>query len=255
MKTDWTDGERLQKLFAHYNGLYWNGRLKRYAVSSQKLDGIYGICDHNARCIRIDIEKHKSDREVRSTLLHEMCHAAAGRKERYSHGSAFCEQLEMLLRAGAPITINFPEFGNRKFLMAIPKQFKLVRKAFKPVEERYQRAIQKRVKKLIQRGEKPIDFEDIVFDEVSDWTMEGASWRQILFGIGEEYGLCDIDNRPHEIYQPLFKQLYKTYRKARRQYLEFKRAEAVFRKTVAPHGVNNKIGEENETINQKIKNC
>lgn len=51
----------------------------------------------------------QSDREIRSTMLHEMGHLAANDAAGPDHGSKFLAQIESLLRQKAPLTIGFPE--------------------------------------------------------------------------------------------------------------------------------------------------
>jgi hypothetical protein len=85
--------------------------------------------------------------------------------------------------------------------------------------------------KLPKQSRNTVFLEDIIFDEVSDWaSIDGITWKLIRLQIGTEYGLSDIDNRPHQIYKPLFQKLYKVYRKGRKGYLNTKKAEEAFRK-------------------------
>ena len=73
----WTE-HRLQRLFVRYNCRFWHGRLRGVRVCISPLERCYGQWVYKHREIRIDIERHENDREIRSTLLHEMCHVAAG---------------------------------------------------------------------------------------------------------------------------------------------------------------------------------
>src|SRR5579864_3548090 len=105
--SEWTE-QRLQRLYARYNCRFWAGRLRAVRVRISDLADCYGEWDVEQQQIRIDIERHaNNDREIRSTLLHEMAHVAAGPW----HKSKFWLQIERLLRQRAPITVGFPEAG------------------------------------------------------------------------------------------------------------------------------------------------
>lgn len=52
------------------------------------------------------MSQHWSDRQIRSTLLHELCHAAAEPCSR-GHDIYFFLEVEKLLAAGAPIRMDF----------------------------------------------------------------------------------------------------------------------------------------------------
>lgn len=108
MQTHWTEA-RLKRLFDRYNRKFWRGRLKSYTVRVKDLSGrTMATCDDKLCALFIDAAKHKTDREIRATLLHEMAHAATP-KDYPAHGYQFWGQLEMLLRKGAPVSIGFPE--------------------------------------------------------------------------------------------------------------------------------------------------
>jgi hypothetical protein len=107
MKSLWTE-QRLVYLFVRYNRRFWRGRLPKVRVCAVALEGSLGEWDTEEREIRIDV-RHQSDREIRSTMLHEMAHLAANATAGHDHGSKFWAQIERLLRQKAPITIGFPE--------------------------------------------------------------------------------------------------------------------------------------------------
>jgi hypothetical protein len=209
MKTKWTES-RLHNLYEHYNRKYWKARLTQFKVRIRSLDVAIGQCSKKSRLIEIDVEQHRSDAQIRSTLLHEMCHAAASK---YGHGSSFCTQLEMLLRLKAPITIGFPEIL-KPFTFTIPKEFRCVRRAFRTIEEKQQREIQKITGKL-----PPINFKAFALFNIQDYALQGFTWKQIINSIGNEYHLLDIDNKPLPIFRKFFEKARKTYVKARREYL------------------------------------
>ena len=81
MKGTWTV-KRLERLYARYNCHFWKGRLPHIPLRIAQMDGLRGLYEENPQRITINISEHKNDREVRSTLLHEMAHAAARRKHR-----------------------------------------------------------------------------------------------------------------------------------------------------------------------------
>src|ERR1700674_2334478 len=92
----WT-AARLARLFDRYRQRYWptSRRLKTYRVETTSLEGkAYGQCDCKARVLYVDLSLHRSDRELRATVLHEMIHAVVGRG---GHHAPFWTQLEYLL--------------------------------------------------------------------------------------------------------------------------------------------------------------
>jgi hypothetical protein len=119
----WTE-KRLERLFQHYNRTYWRGRLSGYRITRAGLSESLGECDLQRKLIRIDTDKHKSDPELRGTLLHEMSHAAA----RCGHSIPFFAELERLIRRGAPVAVDSAEAGSARILRDIvPKRFPLLR--------------------------------------------------------------------------------------------------------------------------------
>ncbi len=98
IKTAWTD-RQLQRLFDQYNERFWKGKLPRYTVVATTLyNG--GLCHDEARKIFINIDSQESDRSVRSTLLHEMNHAACSSPD---HDKEWLGEMERLKREGAPL--------------------------------------------------------------------------------------------------------------------------------------------------------
>lgn len=71
VKTAWTD-DRLNRLFERYNRRFWGNRLRKVKVRIAHLDGCCGL--YRKATIFVDVKKHPTDQEIRSTLLHEMCH-------------------------------------------------------------------------------------------------------------------------------------------------------------------------------------
>jgi len=87
-------------------------------IGISPLENCYGHCFIEQREIRIDIDRHDgNDREIRSTLLHEMCHVAAGPH----HNSRFFLEIERLLRQKAPITLSFSETDGLQIVKNAPR--------------------------------------------------------------------------------------------------------------------------------------
>lgn len=229
MKTTWTD-QRLERLFAHYNRKYWRGQLPGHRVEIQDLqkEQYIGLYVRRARRILLDVGQHKSDQRIRSTLLHEMCHAAAGR-DSYSHGYHFWLHVERLLRRGAPIRVGEPEAPHLKILAgAIPRKLRLARKAMVRVEMRRERRIEAYVKKHNLGPAHTVKADEIV-QEFEDAASE-LSWSKALLAIGGMYGLIDVGGKPTSRWAArVLAEAQKVHQRSRREYLEYeKRRKALF---------------------------
>jgi hypothetical protein len=100
---------RLQREFSYLRERYWPGQLRDHALVVARIKPetcFIGLHDSKAKQIIIDLVQHRSDSGVRSTLLHELCHAAAGHRSR-GHDIYFFWEVEKLLAVGAPIRVNF----------------------------------------------------------------------------------------------------------------------------------------------------
>jgi hypothetical protein len=123
-------------MYRELNERLWGGRLPEYAVKLWSRKGMGaeddndlgyadGSCDRRAREIRL-LRGMPAER-TRRTLLHEMCHVAAG----YGHGEKFVRQLRRLARAGEAwaATEARPQVSRSKdgmaTLVATPKGLKL----------------------------------------------------------------------------------------------------------------------------------
>jgi hypothetical protein len=116
-----------------------------------------------------------------------------GRQSR-AHGTAFFAQMERLLKAGAPITINNPEAGAAHILKDIvPARFPLLKRKMDRVEALRQKSVEHtaRIKKL---STIPISDEDIIH-KFEDAALE-LTWKPALLHIGLENGLVDEEARP-----------------------------------------------------------
>jgi hypothetical protein len=173
-KGDWTDA-RLTRLFERYRRWYWptSRRLKAYRVQASSLErtAARGRCDFEARVLHVDVSHHLSARELRATVLHEMIHAVVGRG---GHHALFWTQLEYLLSRRAPITVGFPELGERgSHLSIIPPRFRRCRGLFRPIYERQQRALKR-------MGLQAVPLTPIVIEtECEDAAVAGVVWRTI----------------------------------------------------------------------------
>jgi hypothetical protein len=153
VKTGWSS-TRLPRLFERYNQKFWAGRIRNFTAAAKRLDGPLGFCDSRAGEITIDVEAHHTDREVRSTVLHEMAHAAAGRC-RIAQGYKFWAEIEGLLRMGVPIDVTNSEAPGLRILAgAVPRRFPLAQLAVESIERA-------RVKELEKQT-----FEDV--EEITD---------------------------------------------------------------------------------------
>ena len=226
--TNWTD-RRLQKLFQRYRTRYWprRRRLLRYRVAFGELANVMGECRYADRLIVINLPCHRSDRELRSTLLHEMCHAVAGPGTR--HNSPFFEQLEHLLSQGAPIAVGFPENPEGGSVASIPARFVRCRRLFQPVADRRQRSVARQFR---QRGHK---LHQVAVGEIADEFHQAASaewkWREALAVIGRQYGFLDIDWRPLPFAEKFLPELRRAYRRGRASIREERALERLFQLT------------------------
>ena len=186
-KTIWTE-KRLSRLFLRYNRLYWKGGLRNFSVSIAPIDYL-GFCDSRGHNISINVESHKSDSEIRSTLLHEMAHAAA-KTEELSHGYQFWAQIEHLLRRRAPINVSFSEAPGMGIVAnAVPKSSPLARKAMNDLENRRQK----------QYARAQFDDEFEVDEAYVAERLEDAArlpWKQAALAVGSELGLLDVQGKP-----------------------------------------------------------
>ena len=146
-RSKWTDA-RLTRLFERYRMRYWptSRRLRAFCVKVSQLERAYGQCDYDTKTLLIDVDAHRSDRELRATVLHEMIHAVLGAG---GHHSPFWTQLEYLLSERAPVTVGFPELGERgTHLSLVPRRFRRCRRLFRPAYERQQREMEKLARNL-----------------------------------------------------------------------------------------------------------
>ena len=182
-----------------------------------------GECRDADRVIRVDVRHHRSDRALRSTLLHEMCHAVAGSGTR--HNSPFFAQLEHLLSRRAPIGLGFPENPEGRAVASIPARFVCCRRLYKTTFDREQR----RLDRLLRRHRSPaLTVEDII-DEFYEAANEGMTWRDTVAELGRRYRFLDIDGRP----LPIVANLLPKLRRAHHRGHEHARVEQANRKLFA----------------------
>jgi hypothetical protein len=175
--------------------------------------GAHGECVYAENLIIVDVEKHTSRHELRSTLLHEMAHAAAGSRSR-GHDSKFFAEIEFLLEQGVRLKMGLPETGNLPILDSVPDTFPLAKKAL----ARAYRQVQRKMLRdpmpefMVDDGYLCAQFEEA--------GQNGFSWREALLVIGREYGLIDIDEKVlcHvETAVKLYRRAHRTGQNERRQ--------------------------------------
>jgi hypothetical protein len=189
----WTE-ERLWDIFTQYNQKYWRGRLPVYRLVIATMPDAMGRCDWTRKVITIDVEQHKSDREMRSTLLHEMAHAAASIRGSRGHDLKFFAQLEKLLQLNAPIAIDTPEAGSVRILAnLVPRRFPLLKRKIDNAEARRSKPLEKLIAEQDLRVRLITD-EDILL-EFEDAAME-LPWKKAVIAVGLENGLVDETGRP-----------------------------------------------------------
>jgi hypothetical protein len=213
MKTTWTEA-RLQRLFDRYNKRFWRGKLRGYTVGTKDLsgEGEMGVCDCKRRAISIDVAAHRSDREVRATLLHEMAHAAAPNGYP-AHGYPFWGQLEMLLKKGAPVSIGFAEAGSLVKTLNVPRRFKLCRKLAEGAQAKRTRQLKREFP-----GPDTVIPLDMVLQRFEDAALE-VTWKVALMVISQEYGMLDVGHKP--LWSASFlKKARRVFARARRDHLE-----------------------------------
>jgi len=180
----------LERAFERYRDRYWPGRLKNFkiAIGPTRTAGAFGECVSDEHLIIVDRARHSTQYELRSTLLHEMAHAAAGVRSR-GHDSKFFEQLERLLECRVRMSMGLPETGNLPSLTAVPSRFPRCRRVLAKAYARQQTEIIEMTK-----GQEPFDIDDeYLSDEFYEAGMQGLTWRQALAYLGRTYVLTDID--------------------------------------------------------------
>lgn len=232
--TRWND-QRLDRLFRRYNQLYWSGRLPLYSVRVEEPNTDHvGLCECEKRTILI-VVKGRSDRAIRSTVLHEMCHVAAPTlKQQEYHGYSFWKQVEMLLRKHAPITIKNAEAPHVSLLGgSIPARFPLSRKLVERLERRRQRRVVQMLKGTTSSG--IVISNRNIIEEFGGAEAAESPWQRARLLLGHEYGLLDVGGKPKNRWAArIIEQGRKVHAKARREYLfdEKLRTDPVFRNRV-----------------------
>jgi predicted SprT family Zn-dependent metalloprotease len=212
--------KRLNQLFQRYNQLYWSGKLPKYRIVDAPTLRCLGRCDLRRRTIEIDVPKHKSERELRSTLLHEMCHVAAHRKGSRGHDAKFFEQLEQLLRKKAPISIADPEAGKARVQSELmPARFPLLKRKMDRIAVKQRKPLERFIK-ANRLTPHDISDEEIIRDfEYQAWE---STWKEALSALGFiKYHLTDETGRPlNARCRRLLAKAQKAHSRARRRYLQ-----------------------------------
>jgi len=220
-KSAWTE-ERLRRLFARYNRKYWRGQLPVYRLVVGTIPEAMGLCESRRKVITIDVERHKSDHEARSTVLHEMAHAAADIRGSRGHDPKFFAQVERLLQLRAPIGINTPEAGGVRILAnLVPHRCPLLKRKIDQLEARRRKHFEKWVAK--SNVQPLVITDDDILGYFEDAALEGLTWRKAVIAVGLENGLVDETGRPlTRRAGQLLQKAKRKHARARRDYLQSK---------------------------------
>lgn len=217
----WTE-ERLQKMFEHYNRKYWQGRLPAYRLVIATMPDALGLCEWKRKVITVNVGRHKSDRDVRSTILHEMAHAAADVRGSRGHDPKFFAQVEKLLRRRAPIAVDTPEAGGVRILAnLVPSRFRLLKRKIDQLEAHRSSGIEKLI---AERNLQPhLITDDDVLSEFEQAATE-LTWKQAVIAVGLENGLVDETGRPlTRRSRRLLDGAKRRHARARRNYLQLRK--------------------------------
>lgn len=219
----WTE-ENLQRAFNRYNAKYWRGRLPGYRIVIEAMPEAMGLCDSRRKIITVDVLRHKNRRGMRSTLLHEMAHAAADIRGSQGHDLKFFAEIEKLLRMRAPVAVETAEAGDVHILAnLVPFRFPLLKRKIDKLEARRRSALEK----LISERDVPTTLitDNDILDEFEDAAME-LTWKQAVRVVGIENGLIDETGRPLDgRARRLLNQAKPRHARVRRNFLEMKRSE------------------------------
>jgi hypothetical protein len=228
MRSGWTT-DRLSRLYERYRRRYWPRarRLRRFRIQVSELDDAWGQCEYETNTLHVDV-RGQSDRHVRSTVLHEMIHAVVGRG---GHAAPFWTQLEHLLKGKAPITVDFPELGERgEQLCVIPRRFRRARRRFAVAYDRRVRAIERRCMSSQTWRYTYGDMENQCEDAAA---LDGASWSPIWQHQAHTWGFVDLDGRLLPSAKPWRDAARRGGSRGRAFYREAQRAEALRRERIA----------------------
>jgi predicted metal-dependent hydrolase len=127
----------VRRAYRRYNERYWNGELPAsVSINFAKLKRCSGLTKGNGE-IFLDPAQHFDDRALRHSLLHEMLHIAS--LDHPAHNLAFWEEVERILRQGAPIELlSGYEKRLRRILQGFPRplDFCFCKKALKKLDAR-----------------------------------------------------------------------------------------------------------------------
>jgi hypothetical protein len=225
-KTAWTE-ERLRDIFTAYNRKYWRGRLPFYRLVIATMPDAMGRCEWMRKVITIDVEQHKSDREVRSTLLHEMAHAATSIRGSRGHDPKFFAQLERLLHLRAPIAIDTPEAGGVRILAnLVSSRFPLLKRKIDQAEARRAKPLEKFIAE--HNLSVTLVTEDYILREFENSAME-LTWKKAVIALGLENGMVDETGRPlTDRSRRLLDKAKRRHARARQNYLQLRKADQDF---------------------------
>jgi hypothetical protein len=191
-------------------------------IIDNSIDAI-GVISFEHKVIKMNLVNQTSDASVRSTLLHEMAHLAAGRA---GHDSRFFAQLERLLKLKAPLRVSFPENENRVNCDIVPKRFTLCRRALARPYEKRRHSVEASVRRdrLPLHELTPKDIETECEDFAS---YEDLTWKAVRDYLGSEYGVVDIDGKVLTWAKEYVEAGQRGYRRGRRWYLMYLKEEEI----------------------------
>ena len=225
-KNQWND-TRLKHLFERYNRIYWHGKLPDYrVVAGAFADNTLGECQSSEHVITIDVAKHKTDRRLRATVLHEMAHAAADRHGSQGHDLKFFAQLEELLQLGAPVAVDTGDAGSVRILAnLVPPRFPLLKQEMGRLEARRNKIIEQRIAATGATVEQLTDDQIVHYFEREE--TEALTWKQAVLAMGPQLGLTDEVGRALSPWaRRILARAYTIHARARRDYLKYEKHKA-----------------------------
>jgi SprT-like family len=95
----------VQRLFERFNQKYFGNRMPAYRVAQSDSCGSIGVCRKKQRAIHLSAGLR--DSLVRTTLLHEMAHAATSPR----HGPVWQKEMRRLIRLLRPPKATYRNFS------------------------------------------------------------------------------------------------------------------------------------------------
>lgn len=178
------------------------------------------MCHSKQVLIEIDVSKHRNDRHVRATVLHEMAHAATCKP---GHGLAFFAQMEMLIRRGALVSIEHGDSGGAHIYGdLVPRRFPLLRGKMEAMERMRGRQVDRYCAEQKLTDTQTISAKDMI-EEFGGCELAVYTWKVALHALGHEYGLTDDTGRPRNAWsRNIIAKGKKRHAAARRDHLAYR---------------------------------